>query len=32
VSAAVASTRAWFGYRAIGLGYGEIRYAATIHR
>jgi hypothetical protein len=28
VSAAVASIRARFGYRAIGLGYGGIRYSA----
>ena len=32
VSAAVASIRARFGYRAIGLGYGGIRYSAPALR
>ena len=32
VSAAVASIRARFGYRAIGLGYGGIRYSAPVLR
>ena len=32
VSAAVASIRARFGYRAIGLGYGGIRYSARALR
>jgi hypothetical protein len=30
VSAAIASIRARFGYRAIGLGYGGIRYCARV--
>src|SRR5260370_21050497 len=32
VNAAVASIRARFGYRAIGLGYGGIRYSASALR
>jgi hypothetical protein len=32
VSAAVASIRARFGYRAIGLGYGGIRFSARALR
>ncbi len=32
VSAAVAAIRARFGYRAIGLGYGGIRYSAPAFR